>query len=1420
MKGQVEVYQITNNKEECIFSSPNMIVDGGKESFLDMLSKDPIPSSIASGAQYGSVSSFNVRAITLGCARADFDTKDSRHALVYTNDSTPQYLDSSADIHHLLPYQTNNDFTGLGASAGEFADLTHVASPDFLDLTKVDLESYGSPEISLEPFYITKTKGQDYVKALFPIHLAQGEKNLIWIDSEGTLPFKVEVIETNLLEDTTTELKEVIVKSSTLEASSTAPDLITVTPSGNAADQVSILSDKVYFLRLVIPDTTDFKMGTVTLNSISIRQQKDLVLANGAFDNFTPNNKNSLFVDSRLKWGTSSVDGCNSLSALVPAYWDIKSHLYYQSNPVEEVQSGSGTYGWASVIDLSEGHGLKFHSSSIDSSANGSVSLIGVCKPKQGSINFFSEKDSPYNSLHLAVDFDCSTVSAVNGSSIAGVDVTLKNLNKETYYVASSHAWSITDTQNRLLSGTVSGTLAHGSMVSLLPKEYATDSFEVTITPHAGSGSGDWGTMILSAVSIGQFSKWDGLSLAPNKAIKIERSFSGTLGSSILISTSATPGAPVYDTDYASGTTYVSQTVQDLGERKTYQISIEPKTFSGVQGTVGLGVLHKSYDGNVDSNLFDHAKLARFGDKKNIGLGYHLFLNPVGSLSGTQFFGSEAPDCVKLECAGKVLQADSSDSYFGRGTYLSGNNLSVDLENGNHTLSFDLRHVSKDSASNKENLIHAPVFLSLKATSPTSEVFLYDWESSKWEKEKSKKFKIQNRHKKQVLSGGFTGPDYKILDGYVRTASPWEIAVGEDSQGWTTPIIPFNMSDEEFGPTFPVETSAVFGTKEYAFENTRNVEILLYKQEDTISEELTASLEVDPEYDSAGTIYLKDFKLVGPPPTREKHNTYFYYGGSGTWQPVSGESAFGIPPSSTYWNSVATTANLYQSITSDGDRHNISLYNLSSMATPSSLGLNTANLTDEEISGVHFGGSRESLYSVIVFHTSGVGLQLNHIGICDASLIAYDKPTKDLAPEQLSSEVSSGILTPRRLGGWTTSFQNNSGSEYTHLPKLNVQSFGDKTFLNVVDGNQVTTFASYADYVSSFNLKPDAAHKFSFDYTGSSYAVSAGIIAEADVLRYWSLATSSWEPYDNHSQFLLSGLTAAAAYNYQAAKVNPYANFLSPYFDVPENWEDVKIMPVISITQTSANGNTGISDLRMYSVYAQATTTSAFPEFPQAQDTSVQSSGLPKSPGEKGHFLNRVEFFGSSYSATDNTSETWERALHQGAYLPASGLTFTSGTFGNVSAGYEGSATLSGTLNKYSVVTSDGYILAHPTASAIVDSSAGLITSGSGGTSVKYILTLTKDEAKYLTYYGGGIETAGLWTIDWDETCKKLSGELNGPPFLNATSGSPYSTSLYNLTNPDTEPVFKLFSKKVFFPGGLKIDDASDHLRIIWTITV
>ena len=44
---------------------------------------------------------------------------------------------------------------------------------------------------------------------------------------------------------------------------------------------------------------------------------------------------------------------------------------------------------------------------------------------------------------------------------------------------------------------------------------------------------------------------------------------------------------------------------------------------------------------------------------------------------------------------------------------------------------------------------------------------------------------------------------------------------------------------------------------------------------------------------------------------------------------------------------------------------------------------------------------------------------------------------------------------------------------------------------------------------------------------------------------------------------------------------------------------------------------------------------------------------------------------------------------------------------------------------------------------------------------------------------------------------------------------------LYNVADISRNPVFKLFAKKVFLPGGLKIDETSsndDYMTITWGI--
>ena len=144
-------------------------------------------------------------------------------------------------------------------------------------------------------------------------------------------------------------------------------------------------------------------------------------------------------------------------------------------------------------------------------------------------------------------------------------------------------------------------------------------------------------------------------------------------------------------------------------------------------------------------------------------------------------------------------------------------------------------------------------------------------------------------------------------------------------------------------------------------------------------------------------------------------------------------------------------------------------------------------------------------------------------------------------------------------------------------------------------------------------------------------------------------------------------------------------------------------------------------------------------------------------------------------------------------------------------------ATLTGHLNSVSAINSDGYILESKVARAsqtLADASGGFIVSGIGDVSstreVKYILTLSRDDWFHLTKYYGGIGSIGLWTLDREATLDKYNSESE-------TAG----IDLYNVADVSRNPVFKLFSKKVFLPGGLRIDETSsndDYITITWGI--
>ena len=414
------------------------------------------------------------------------------------------------------------------------------------------------------------------------------------------------------------------------------------------------------------------------------------------------------------------------------------------------------------------------------------------------------------------------------------------------------------------------------------------------------------------------------------------------------------------------------------------------------------------------------------------------------------------------------------------------------------------------------------------------------------------------------------------------------------------------------------------------------------------------------------------------------------------------------------------------------------------------------------------------------------------------------------------------------------------------------------------------TIHSYCDTLENFKMLASKRYAFSFDYLNGGAQASAAVFldkVEGDHL-LWLSGTGDntiwvhgdrnnvsngtsygagdggcWVGLDDHNKI-------AGSMQYVKDLTRDY---VSPEFKIPGGIpEGARIGVLVRILPTVTGFVNALGNVKAYEVIHPDVVSSVMPDFPQEQDSMVQLPTEANTPGEYGHFQNMIEFFpsGTAWDYNASTTEhipTYEKAVGLGAYLPGSGIVFSAGTFG-----YNGAeankwnstvSSISGTLNQYSTITPKGHILRNYNADRqvgqtsliggedkddwIFETSAGLCVSGPMPESglegdintriVKYGLTLTKEEFEYLNFYGGGIESAGLWTIDGPRSAKKLDTEYGGPPYLVSGTGTPYTGSIYNLKDY-IEPDWDLFAKKIFFAGGLQMDPDSKYLTIIWSL--
>lgn len=442
--------------------------------------------------------------------------------------------------------------------------------------------------------------------------------------------------------------------------------------------------------------------------------------------------------------------------------------------------------------------------------------------------------------------------------------------------------------------------------------------------------------------------------------------------------------------------------------------------------------------------------------------------------------------------------------------------------------------------------------------------------------------------------------------------------------------------------------------------------------------------------------------------------------------------------------------------------------------------------------------------------------QIKEISLHDTALAVYQGPELVEDRSKITSELFASSLTFDWSEGWSV----KTPSVGATANYVRVTPSGDGLMLSSISAASYTTPDTYLVYTvdaSTLNYSPDEVIGVSFQYDLSrNKKLSLAITAlDKSTGEEFMWDGAYWEPIgltDSASETIIwksSDTATDSAY--------PYTTYSSSSV-LPFNRENVRYR--FSLRRRAYNSWGGIytfiSNFRVHKIKARSKI-KFLPEFPTPFDKSLQSIGASGTPQRMGHFLNFLEFSGSY-----DVSSSLDDVLEHGCYLPGPGLVMASSTFGAPSVN-DFSGTLIGTLNKHSVINSEGFILENDNSrpvQSVLDAVHGFVVSGASDASatrtLTYALTLSSGDWKFLDWYYGGLESIGLWTFDVEESHKKLGAV----PFLDRSTGTPYSTSLYNLTDVSKNPKFRLFAKKVFFPGGLQIPELhnNDYLTIYWEI--
>ena len=1326
------------------------------------------------------IGDYQIKAMTLGSAKQNFDAHESRYGAEYIHtDTSSQYLymsGVSSTIFSLAPPVPNHvlDETGNKGNTVANGQLEYLGTLSNTLSFGEPVQIEGSPEIKdyyinsngeeVPAVYINKKFGQDYAILEAPIVENIGSPFALSFKGEATVPVEVSLVKKtfpkNIPFSTTPEKQEYYNFETRTFTQAENTKEITLS-QGNDSKIVydpilarlpkgaQLLHSK-FFLRVVVPRRSLYEKGFVAIEEVTRESTTKYALGNPTFLNTNNFLLNSEFSDyTYLKNAPDYL--ASALSLVDFGSWEEDNPISNSQNVIDEISSiGSLTL----YEDITGDKGVTFQAS-CDSSVNpsGSASISQRFSIPPDARNWFVNlNDNPFinsngmHTAHFSMSMDVYTAS----SDSDGIVVSLENETAESHYsfqdiTASSIVGNVWGTNSPLVISELQGNAVSGEFVSIshiinLPASFIEDSFRLKITARGGR-DGSMAKYTVKNVKFGMLRDWSYAQQGTNNSAQNKSTLvlpSNTMGEGIIfsavdkvINSQAVNGASL------EGITYIGQTFSNVDPKKKYNLIIDAEKMSpSGDASLGLSFMHSDYS-NHQSTQGDVMKLcglqnpeATQASTNNIGIlycGYTKFLNStssprkVNSYRGLQInnpnYHNKYERAVHFSPPGNIT-GEQRNLYVPTG------------QNSRYTISVDSarRQVSSgyyESAEGGNVTDLRNMYCSVYVWGGNVK-YTYNFSTKEW----------------VSLANGIDDTNY-INHSFLLN----EVGLPPRNQpGWTPKDLELQTT------TAIVDTpKGGDGTLYNANEDgSLSVQIEFFY----MAEDVTGGFSF-PIYDSAKIgyqqLYIRDFSMLGNYPTTWDELAHFNYGPTdppsgkqcraftydwdGTWTKIGNSEAdlFTVSPYG-YLSGIEVVGIPSIDFTSSGNNQIcVPIYGMDVLMgdTPVDSGGFSASSS----------ATSNSTYSLFLIHNKGCSIKVNSVSLVDASLGAYGGPVLSSKTQITTSENIGASRVPDNLvGGWHSHFV--SSIEGAPVPNVYVRDLSGYQFLAISGSPSVPYQAptvAYSQYVSQLGLTNEKI-SISVDQMGVTDALFKCIQlynSKTEQRQIWDMDTQTWTPDNESYPFSLSKYKNKTkpfrVPNESSKSYYPAIDWTTSGITLPlwkSSKPDPRILTVMFRQGPNATGQYYLRNLRFYSNYTQTEVSSVYPEFPSPEDTGIQPE-KPGTPGKLGHFLNHVEFYTSGTTFTKD--KTFEEALNNGCYPPAEGVLYFSGAGGNPT---DTPTRLYGNLNRFSVITPNGYILEQQRMpygkSTMFDSSCGFVTEPSYDV---YFSSTAHDTNQYGVFY-------------------------------------------------------------------------------------